>query len=56
MVSKIFLCLALLLALALAPQTSLAVPTKGVDKKTSSSKKSTKSSKTCFEVKQPLFV
>ena len=47
MVSKIFLCLALLLALALAPQTSLAVPTKGVDKKTSSSKKSTKSSKTC---------
>jgi cell wall-associated NlpC family hydrolase len=42
MVSKIILCLALLLALALAPQTSLAVPTKGVDKKTSSAKKSTK--------------
>ncbi len=49
MVSKIFLCLALLLALALAPQTSLAVPTKGIDKKTSSSssKKSKKSSRTC---------
>jgi cell wall-associated NlpC family hydrolase len=47
MVSRIFLCLALLLALALAPQTSMAVPTKGVDKKTSSSKKSTKANKTC---------
>ncbi len=47
MVSKIFLCLALLLALALAPQNSFAVPTKGIDKKTSSSKKSTKSSRTC---------
>jgi hypothetical protein len=45
MVSKILLCIALMLALAIAPQTSFAVPTKGVDKKTTLTKKPSKSNK-----------
>ena len=51
MVSKIILCLTLLLALALAPQTSFAVPTKKVEKQESSAKKSSKSNKTCHASK-----
>jgi hypothetical protein len=47
MVKKIILCLTLMLALALAPQTSLAVPTKAVQKKTTLTRKSSKSSKSC---------
>jgi cell wall-associated NlpC family hydrolase len=45
MVTKIILCLTLMLALALAPKNSLAVPTKGVNKKTTLTRKSSKSSK-----------
>jgi hypothetical protein len=45
MINKIILCLTLMLALALAPQTSLAVPTKGVNKKTTLTRKPSKSSK-----------
>jgi hypothetical protein len=45
MISRIILCLALLTALALAPANSYAVPTKGVEKKTSSNKKSSKTTK-----------
>jgi hypothetical protein len=48
MIKKIILCLTLMLALALAPQTSFAVPTKAVQKKTTLSRKSSsKSSKSC---------
>jgi cell wall-associated NlpC family hydrolase len=45
MIKKIILCLTLILALALAPQTSLAVPTKEVNKKTTLTRKPSKSSK-----------
>jgi hypothetical protein len=47
MVKKIILCLFLIFTLALAPETSLAVPTKGVNnnKKTSLTRKSSKTSK-----------
>ena len=45
MIPKIILCLTLMLALALAPQVSFAVPTKGVNKKTTLTKKPKKSSK-----------
>jgi cell wall-associated NlpC family hydrolase len=51
MVCRIILCLALMLALAIAPETSFAVPTKGVEKKASSTKKSTKTEKTCQAAK-----
>ena len=47
MIRKIILCLTLMFALAVVPQTSLAVPTKLVHKKTTVSKKSKKSSKSC---------
>jgi hypothetical protein len=47
MIRKIILCLTLMLALALAPQSSLAVPTKAVQKKTTLTRKSSKSSKSC---------
>jgi hypothetical protein len=51
MIRKIILCLTLMLALALAPQTSLAVPTKGVSKKTTLTRKPSKSSKSCHSSK-----
>jgi len=47
MIRKIILCLTLMLALALAPQISLAVPTKAVNKKTTLTRKPSKSSKSC---------
>jgi hypothetical protein len=45
MVNKIILCLTLMLALVIAPEISSAVPTKGVNKKTTLTRKSSKSSK-----------
>lgn len=47
MVKKIILCLTLMIALALAPQISLAVPTKADNKKTTLTRKPSKSSKSC---------
>jgi hypothetical protein len=45
MIRKIILCLTLMFAIALAPQISLAVPTKAVNKKTTLTRKPSKSSK-----------
>uniref|UniRef100_A0A7C3Z352 NlpC/P60 family protein n=1 Tax=Desulfobacca acetoxidans TaxID=60893 RepID=A0A7C3Z352_9BACT len=49
MAKKIILCLGLTLAILLAPQITQAVPTKGVNKKTSLTRKSSKSSSKSYQ-------